>query len=90
MYEDDFNPVDGITKVIFTLFNAFNQAYFMSFFFILAGYFTVRSYEKKGGGNFLKDRFIRLGIPLVIYGILISPLVNFFISNFAYREIRGG
>ncbi len=84
IYENHFNPVDGVTQLVFTLFNAFNQSYFMSFFFILAGYFTVRSYEKKGGINFLKDRFIRLGIPLVIYGIFISPLVNFFVANFAY------
>jgi fucose 4-O-acetylase-like acetyltransferase len=84
IYENQFNPVDGVTQLVFTLFNAFNQSYFMSFFFILAGYFTVSSYEKKGGGNFLKDRFIRLGIPLLIYGIFISPLVNFFVANFAY------
>ena len=84
IYEDHFNAVDDITKLVFTIFNIINQAYFMAFFFILAGYFTVRSYEKKGGKNFLKDRFIRLGIPLLIYGIFISPLVNFFVANFAY------
>ncbi|MHA1977648.1 MAG: acyltransferase family protein [Candidatus Hodarchaeales archaeon] len=84
IYENDFNTVDDITKIAFTLFNAINQSYFMAFFFILAGYFTIRSFEKKGTENFLKDRFIRLGIPLLIYGIFVSPLVNFFVRNFAY------
>jgi hypothetical protein len=90
IYENDFNPVDSITMIVFTLFNTINQSYFMAFFFILAGYFTVRSFEKKGVVNFLKDRFIRLGLPLLIYGIFISTLVNFFVLNTAYIELRGG
>jgi len=35
----------------------------MGFFFLLAGYFTPRSLERKGYGHFLCDRFLRLGLP---------------------------
>jgi glucan biosynthesis protein C len=38
---------------------------------LLAGYFTPGSFEKKGVGPFLRDRFIRLGIPLVVYTTLV-------------------
>lgn len=86
VYEADFYPIDGLTRIVFTLFNAINQAYFMAFFFLLAGYFTPRSYEKKGGKAFLKDRLIRLGIPLIVYVVIISPLVAFIALNLAYNQ----
>ena len=61
----------GITSIILTAFTAVNQSYFMAAFFLLAGYFTPRSLEKKGSGPFLIDRLIRLGIPLLVYSTLI-------------------
>lgn len=65
---------DEITSIILTYFTAVNQTYFMSAFFLLAGYFTPRSLEKKGSGPYLLDRLIRLGIPLLVYSTLIINL----------------
>ncbi|MES2824907.1 MAG: acyltransferase [Pseudomonadota bacterium] len=64
------------TPIIFELvtFNAVNQSFFMGMFFLLAGYFSNHSIENKGLVNFLQDRFIRLGIPLVLYFFILSPL----------------
>jgi len=76
--------VDEISPIIFTIFNAVNQSYFMSVFFLLAGYFTPRSLEKKGSGPFLTDRLIRLGIPLLVYSILIFNINGFILSRFVY------
>jgi peptidoglycan/LPS O-acetylase OafA/YrhL len=56
------------------LFNAVNQSYFMGFFFLLAGYFTPRSFDRKGAGHYLADRFFRLGLPLLAYFFILSPL----------------
>jgi surface polysaccharide O-acyltransferase-like enzyme len=61
-------------QVIYQLFNTITQAYSMGFFFIIAGYFTAASFQRKGSSQFLKDRLLRLGIPLVIYAALIAPL----------------
>jgi glucan biosynthesis protein C len=66
---------DDFTSILLTLFNAVNQAFFMGFFFMLSGYFTAGSYDRKGTGLFLKDRFLRLGIPLLFYMIIIEPLL---------------
>jgi membrane-bound acyltransferase YfiQ involved in biofilm formation len=63
--------VDEISPIFLTFFTALNQSYFMSIFFLLAGYFTPRSLERKGPGPFLKDRLIRLGIPLLVYTSLV-------------------
>jgi len=55
--------VDAISPIFLVFFMAINQTYFMSAFFLLAGYFTPRSLERKGSRRFLIDRLIRLGIP---------------------------
>lgn len=58
------------------LFNAVNQSFFMGMFFLFAGYFSRASIEKKGARSFIKDRFLRLGVPAFVYFFVISPLTN--------------
>ncbi|NTU62438.1 MAG: acyltransferase family protein, partial [Chloroflexi bacterium] len=65
---------DMISAVLGVWFCAANQAYFMGFFLLIAAYFVPGSYDRKGAGQFLKDRLIRLGIPLLVYSWIISPL----------------
>ncbi len=55
-------------------FNAVNQSYFMGFFFLLAGYFTPASFDRKGARAYLADRGLRLGLPLLAYFFILSPL----------------
>lgn len=68
------------SSVLLSLFCATNQAYFMGFFFLLAGYFTPHSLERKGYGRFLADRFLRLGLPLLAFGLLLGPLTAAFVN----------
>lgn len=63
----------SLESVVLTLFCTINQAYFMGLFFLLAGHYTSRSLDHKGPGRFLADRFLRLGVPLIVYGLLIGP-----------------
>lgn len=65
------NPT--LTDMLLSMFTGFNQAYFMGFFFLIAGYFTPGAYDRKGAGRFLSDRFTRLGVPLLIYLTVIAP-----------------
>ncbi len=65
---------DEITQALGGWFCAVNQAYFMSLFLLISAYFVPGSYDRKGASHFLKDRLIRLGIPLIIYSWIISPL----------------
>jgi len=78
--------VDAISPIILGFFTAVNQTYFMSAFFLLAGYFTPRSLEKKGPSSFLIDRLIRLGIPLLIYTTLIIN-INQFLVQVVYWKV---
>ena len=56
-------PSGAPSSLLLTTFAATNQAYLMGFLFLLAGYFTPASLERKGYGRFLGDRFLRLGLP---------------------------
>lgn len=80
---------DEISAILFTVFNALNQSYFMTAFFLLAGYFTPRSLERKGAKSFLLDRLIRLGIPLLIYTTLIIHITDFLIIKY-YLKVPFG
>jgi hypothetical protein len=49
-------------------------AYFMGLFLLISAYFVPGSYDRKGPGRFLKDRLIRLGIPLAVFSWVLHPL----------------
>ncbi|MEE4418348.1 acyltransferase family protein [Streptomyces bugieae] len=70
-------PAKDGSGLVLDAFVMFNQAFFMGFFFMIAGYFTPSSYGRKGTRPFLRDRLKRLGIPLLAFILLIRPLVNF-------------
>ncbi len=66
---------DDITAALGGWFCAVNQAYFMGLFLLISAYFVPGSYDRKGAGAFLKDRLIRLGIPLALYGWILRPVL---------------
>ena len=67
-------PSEGsIAPVLLTFIAIINQSFFMSLFFMVSAFFTPPSYDRKGPNQFLKDRFIRLGIPLLVYFFLLNP-----------------
>jgi peptidoglycan/LPS O-acetylase OafA/YrhL len=70
----EIEPSSAPSSLLLTLFCATNQAYFMGFFFLLAGYFTPKSLERKGYCHFLIDRLLRLGIPLLAFIVILGPL----------------
>ncbi len=66
---------EGATPAL-TLFVTMNQAWFMGLFFLLAGHFTPGAYDRKGAAGFVTGRLLRLGVPLVVYAMLLDPLTN--------------
>jgi glucan biosynthesis protein C len=69
------------TAAVYVVFPGLCQAFFMGLLFLLSGYFTPPAYDKKGGHNFLKDRLIRLGIPMIIFIGLIEPAVDYVVTQ---------
>lgn len=70
----ELHPSGSVSSLLLTMFCATQQAYFMGFFFLLAGYFTPASLERKGYARFLGDRFLRLGVPLLAFIFILGPL----------------
>jgi peptidoglycan/LPS O-acetylase OafA/YrhL len=89
-FEAKIDALPRLEQMCYLMFNTVNQAYFMGFFFLIAGYFTPTSLERKGVGSFLGDRFMRLGIPLVIYAGILSPLTIGFSQAMKGEVFLGG
>ena len=68
---------DTITAIVLTLFVAINQAFFMGFYFLIAAYFVPRSLEQRGAKEFLRERFLRLGLPLAFQLLVVGPLLSY-------------
>jgi glucans biosynthesis protein C len=54
-----------------------NRSFGMSLFFMIAGYFTAASFDKSDPWTFMKNRLQRLGIPLLVFSLLILLLQVF-------------
>lgn len=72
-----------LTGLVFTLFVATNQAFFMGFFFFLSSFFIPSSWLRKGERLFLLDRLKRLGLPLILYSLVIAPVTIYLMLYFA-------
>jgi len=54
-----------------------NRSFFMSLFFLISGYLMVMSYDRSRPGAFIKGRLLRLGMPLVLFFLLIIPFQQY-------------
>lgn len=84
--EFTFAQLDIVTLILLVLVTAANQAFFMGFFFFLSGYFSARSIQNKTSKQFLAQRFIRLGLPILIFVYLFSPLLRISLSTILYQQ----
>ena len=73
-YEVVTQGAPTLSTILLTVLCTINQAFFMGFFFLIAGYFTPPSLERKGTGQFMLDRLTRLGIPMLVYGFVLGPI----------------
>ncbi len=73
------HPAASIPMVVLM---TINQSFFMGLFFFLSAYFIPSSYNKKGAVRFVKDRLLRLGLPLVFYSFILSPVLIYLVDYF--------
>jgi surface polysaccharide O-acyltransferase-like enzyme len=66
-------PTTEPSFIVLTFHNAVCQSFFMGLLFLLSAYLSVGSYDRKGPRLFLRDRFLRLGIPLLVFEFVIHP-----------------
>ena len=78
-----FGPTGGAWFVFNTeqvrMLGAFfyvNASFFMGLLFLISGYFSAFSYDRKGAGRFLRDRLRRIGIPLLFFALVVNLPVS--------------
>jgi hypothetical protein len=77
-YYIESSPVDLFSVIFFTTLTSIGglfQASLLGLFFLMGGYFTPKSYDRKGAASFSKERLRRLGGPLLLYIVLINPIM---------------
>jgi glucans biosynthesis protein C len=77
---------DPVVLWMLGVFVLLNQGYFMGCFFLISGYFTPGSFDRKGPAAFFKDRLLRLGIPLLVFLFVLNPLAS--IGLYSWIDIK--
>jgi hypothetical protein len=72
-----FPVVDTQRWTGFALFASFNDIFFMALMFFLSGLFVWKSLQRKGSGDFLRDRFLRLGLPFIVAAAVVAPIAYY-------------
>lgn len=77
-----YNEVEGFSPetALLTLVAALSQSFMMGFFFLIAAYFIPSSFERKGPDRYVRDRLVRLGIPLLVWVLFIGPLLRYYVE----------
>ncbi|HKX66882.1 MAG TPA: acyltransferase, partial [Intrasporangium sp.] len=70
-------PVREPLLTLLTVVAALGALFGMSLFFLIAGYFTPRSLERKGARRFILDRVVRLLVPMLAFVVLLSPPIEY-------------
>ena len=63
-------------KLVFWMYSIFSQAFFMGLLFFVAAAFVPASYDKKGFGRFVGERALRLGVPALIFMLVLDPITS--------------
>jgi peptidoglycan/LPS O-acetylase OafA/YrhL len=73
----DHTASDKLASILLTLFVILCQGFFMGLFFFISGYLIPGSIDRKGLESFWKDRLLRLGLPLLVFTLLLSKVPNY-------------
>ena len=84
-YYSDPRPEGKVSAIVFLTFEAHSQAFFMGILFLLAGYFVPGAFDRKGFRRFMADRFVRLGLPSLLYIFVIQPFLMHYLLRAGKR-----
>ena len=76
-YYHEKGEVGPVFEIATIFLLGIGASFLLGLFYLIAGYFTPRPFDRKGAKNFILERLIRLGIPLIFYALVINPLVTY-------------
>ena len=69
--------VDSTRWIFFDYAENFNDVFFMSLMFFVSGLFVYPALRKHGTLHFLRDRFLRLGLPFAFAVVFLMPIAYY-------------
>src|SRR5258706_3326595 len=72
-----FGNGDRMRWLGFDLIVPFNDSFFMACMFFISGLFVRDSLARRGPGNFLANRALRLGVPFTISIFVVTPIAYY-------------
>jgi glucans biosynthesis protein C len=76
-YLESYDVMNGVVVDVLTVVLGTGWLFGLGLFFLIAGRLSAPSLERKGARRFAADRLVRLGIPVVAYTLLISPVLEY-------------
>src|SRR5208337_962145 len=75
------DPYSIVDFLVLGIFMAVNASYFMGLFFMISAYFVPASLERKGASKFIKDRSVKLGVPILIFFFGVFPVMGYLLDG---------
>ena len=75
-----YGHTDRQSFLIFDGVVTFNDSFFMAAMFLLSGLFVWPSLQRKGVGDFLRGRWLRLGLPFAVGAVILMPVAYYAIE----------
>jgi glucans biosynthesis protein C len=76
-YYDDERVTSSVVSIAFALPALMGGIFGLGPLFVVAGWFSVRSLARRGQAGFVGSRLLRLGVPLVVFLLLVNPLADY-------------
>lgn len=86
-YYDDERNASSVLSAVFTVPALLGALFGLGPLFLVAGWFSARSVEHRGPGVFARSRLLRLGVPSLVFVLLVQPFTDW-LGNL--RDERAG
>jgi glucans biosynthesis protein C len=76
-YYDDERDVTSVWSAVLTVPAVLGALFLLGPLFFVAGWFSERALSRRGPGAFVRGRVLRLGVPLVVFVLVLQPLTDY-------------
>ena len=80
-YFVDRKPVSAAVLFTVAAWQMYLQSFFMGLLFFIAGTFVPASFDRKGPLRFLRERALRLGLPVLFYMFVLGPITEYYCAH---------
>ena len=81
-------PQSPLDFIVLGLFMGVIVSFFMGLFFMISAYFMPASLERKGAAKFMKDRLVKLGVPILIFMFGVLPTMSYLLDHYGQPVIN--